>query len=177
MALNQNGPRLWLVFTMTVIQTTIMLYAGVNYMSMIDFCRGASVSGAYPKVKTALLLSFFSYVPFWLISIAFMWISWSFDWASGYLFLVLPFLSIVVFLTVLMITRNDISNFVDVQRNARSRLPSQPIPMPLTLGEVRDVPLGADDPLAGNGAGSPVLVESSQYPPALPLPEDDDAFY
>ncbi len=168
-SLNVNGPQLWLVFAMTGVQATLLLYQLINFNTFIEFCKGTNQSGKYGKVKNILLILFYSYVPLTIVSVAFMWISYAQDWAAGYGFVFPPYLSIIFFLFVLMITKNDVSNFVDVQRNARARLPAQSIPFPLQVGEVK---ASAYNDTQGGGT---MLVEETNIP-ALPLADADDAF-
>lgn len=126
-----------------------------------------------------MLLSLYAYAPLFVISVAFIWISYYRDWAMGYFFLFLPFITVLFFFVIILITKNDISNFVDLQRAARSKLPFQPPPAPITVG---NAPHSRTPRRVGGNTGSVVI----DMPPPLPMRidaqrtpirnTDDDAF-
>lgn len=162
---------MWLCFSFTLIHATIAIWGGLRFQGLMSFCQAVNRTNRYPYVKTALLLFLYAFIPLALISITLMWVGYDQGWDVSYFFLLLPFFSLVGFVAVVLVTRNDVSNFIDVQRAARSKLPFQPIPPPLAVG------------LAGakGGASSPLRHSTVAIPPVLPVRDgnvvdDDDAF-
>lgn len=123
-----NAPELWVTLTLTTIHLTILLWGAVRFASFISFCQAANASGRYSPIKAALLVIMYVYAPVVVISVTFAWVGWDQDWWAANVFVWLPFVFIVLFLLVLVTTRNDISNAVVTQRKARSRLPVLPPP-------------------------------------------------
>jgi hypothetical protein len=167
------GPSLWLCFTFTIIHASIFLWGALRFQELMTFCQSVNRTGRYPYIKTVLLLALYSFVPMTLLSITLMWVAKDQDWSVGFFFLIVPFISVFIYITVLLVTKNDVSNFVDIQRAARSKLPFQPIPPPLAVG------LAAG---AGGRAHSPSRQHTAVHiPPTLPVRDgnvvdDDDAF-
>ena len=164
-------PVLWLCFSMTVVQVSILVWGAWRFRELIALCQAADSSGRYPKIKTALLLLMYVYAPLVVVSVTFMWVANAQQWTIGFFFLGLPFLSVIVFLLLILVSRNDISNYVDITRYARSKLPAQPLPPPLTLG-VGSVPTPRRPP-----APPPVL--RVDIAPPIPMQDgavDEDAF-
>ena len=119
---------LWAAVFGTIYQLTLLIFFVVRFQSFISFCRGANVSGKYEFVKNGMLLSLFSYAPLVAISITFMWVSYDKDWEAGVVFVILPILSLLIFVLFLLGTVNDISSQIDNSRRGRKRLPQQPPP-------------------------------------------------
>jgi hypothetical protein len=161
-------------------QLTVLAWGGIRFRALISFCQASDASGNYPRVKAALLVLMYLYAPLTVVSVTFMWISRDQDWPIGYLFLGLPFSSVVLFFLLVLISKNDISNYVDVMRTARAKLPHQPIPPPLVVG-VGSKPVRGLTP--GRQAPAYAAVSVAPPPPAVGLQqdssrpfEDDDAF-
>ena len=121
-------------FSMTGIQLTFLVWGAIRFRALISFCQASDASGNYPGIKSALLMLLYLYAPLVVISVTFMWISRTQSWPIGYLFLGLPFLSLLLFFLLILVSRNDMSNYVDVMRSARAKLPYQPVPPPLVVG-------------------------------------------
>ncbi len=173
-----SSPTLWMCFSMTTVQLTVLSWGALRFRALISFCQASDASGSYAGVKSALLLLMYLYAPLVVISVTFMWISRAQDWPIGYLFLGLPFASLLVFFLVVLITKNDISNYVDVMRTARAKLPYQPVPPPLVVG-VGSKPQRGLTP----GRQVPSQTAVSVVPPLLGQQQeatrpydDDDAF-
>jgi glucan phosphoethanolaminetransferase (alkaline phosphatase superfamily) len=165
------GPALWLCFSFTLIHLSITFWGALRFQEIMSFCQSVNRTHRYPYVKMYLLLSLYAFVPLALISITLMWVGYDQGWQVAYFFLILPFFALVGFVAIVLVTKNDVSNFVDIQRAARSRLPFQPIPPPLAVG------------LAAGSAGhaSPSRHATVPIPPTLPVRDgnvvdDDDAF-
>ena len=109
---NVNSPSLAVTFSTTVLMVTFLLYALLRFNSMIAFCRSASKTGEHPVIKNILMLLFYLYAPFVAISVTFSWVAWDQDWVAGWFFIVLPFIDIVLFISIVVVTKNDISHYV-----------------------------------------------------------------
>lgn len=160
-----NAPLLWQTLAATTFQVTIFIYGAVRFTSFMNFVKSANASGEYELVKTVLIILLNLYAPITVVSTTFAWVSYSEDWAAGYVFLFLPFVDIVLFLTYLMVTKNDISNQVDVARKARQRLPVQAKPAPF----IRTVNTGGMSPARDGEPMTPQLRRSPSGAPALPM--------
>ena len=157
-----NAPQLWVTLATTTAQMTLFIYGAVRFTSFLNFCRSANASGQYEVVKTMLLVLMYAYAPLTVVSTTFSWVAYAEDWVAGYIFIWLPFVAVVLFVTVVMVTQNDISNQVDIARKARQRLPVQPKPAPF----IRAVNTGGMSPSA-----APMTPQSrgASAAPALPV--------
>lgn len=164
-----NSPSLWLTLMLTAIQVTILLFGGVKFFALIEFCKSSNASGNYAYVKSILLILMYSYAPLVVMSTTFSWVAFGQDWNAGWVFIWLPFTSVVLFMTVVMVSHNDISNYVDIQREARSKLPAQRLPPPLVIGVAPPPGMSAVRPLG------PMVHETTvlELPPPLPVSDDD----
>jgi hypothetical protein len=124
------GPQLWVAVAVTTIQMTILIWGAIRFPYLLNFCRSTNSSGAYSAIKNILVLLFYSYAPAAAVGITFTWVAHSFGWSSGYFFAILAFIPIALMITVMLVTKNDISNMVDVERKARTKLPAQGPPAP-----------------------------------------------
>jgi hypothetical protein len=174
-----NSPNLWMCFALTVVQLTFLAWGALRFRSLISFCQAADASGVYPGVKSLLLMLLYLYAPLVVISVTFMWISRTQDWPIGFLFLGLPFASLLLFFLVVLISKNDISNYVDVIRAARAKLPYQPVPQPLVVGvgskPQRGMTPGRSQPQQQTVINVAPPVPGQQHDSARPY-DDDDAF-
>lgn len=167
----RDSPNLWLTFSTTVTQLTILLYGTVRFFRLMAFCQAANTSGEHSWIKNILIILLYSYAPFCVISVTFTWVAYGQDWASGWFFMWLPFPIVLLFFTTVVVTKNDISNQVDVQRAARSKLPFQPLPPPMKV----PIPMPGTSNVIDDGT---VAIE---VPPPLPMQQrtqyiiDDDA--
>jgi hypothetical protein len=157
------GPQLWVCAATTTLQLTILLYGVLRYNAFISFMRSASSSGNYEIVKNIIYVLLIAFGPAVLISITFTWIAYEFDWSSGLFFVVVPYIPILLIITVILITENDISNQVDVSRKARSKLPAQAQPAPFITVAPRVV---AEDPMTPGRRAGAVHAAST---PAIPI--------
>lgn len=121
---------LWLSVATTTIQVTILLFGALKFQSFLAFCQSANASGQFDTIKTILIVLLYSYAPVAAVCVTFSWVAYDQDWTSGNVLIWLPFLPLLLFVVVVLVTKNDISNVVDVQRKARSRLPAQAQPAP-----------------------------------------------
>lgn len=182
--LRDTSPSLSGTFIATVLQFSIFLFGAWNFYGILNLCRATSRVGEHNYVKNVMVMMMYLYAPITAISITFSWIAWDQNWAVGYFFLVLPFIHVIFFFFILLVTKNDVSHFIDVTRAARGKLPYQAPPRTLIVGEV-DSPVG-NNPRSPN-PHSTIHINS---PPTLPRTEgsyspsgqyggnmdDDDAF-
>lgn len=128
------GPGLSLCFIFSIIHATVLLWGVFRFNELLTFCQATNTSTRYHRVKNCLLLCIYVYPALFVVSLTFMWVGYDQKWEAGYFFMILPFLSLLVFFITLLITRNDVSNYVDVHRAARGKLPYQPMPTALVVG-------------------------------------------
>lgn len=179
-----TSPSLWLCFGMTIVHVTIFLWGAVRLQSLITFCQAVNRSERYPYVKSVLLILLYLYTPLVVISVTLLWIGYDQSWSVGYFFLVFPFFSLIGFVGVVLVSKNDVSNFVDISRAARSKLPVQTMPPPLVVGVAPPTQQSGNNRRAGSGEfGSLSPPRSAVINMAPPLPvrdgnvvDDEDAF-
>lgn len=136
------APSLWVTVACTVMQITLLLWAIVHFYDFISFCKAVNRSGKYGAIRGWLVLLMYIFAPITIISVTFSWIAYDQDWVAGFVFVWLPFALFFLFVMTVVITKNDVSNFVDIQREARAKLPFQPPPPTLVVDE----PIGAAAP-------------------------------
>jgi hypothetical protein len=151
-----TGPVLWFAVGTTTIHGTLLLYGAIRFRMFLNFCRSANASGYYTAIKNILVLLLYAFAPSVAIGVTFTWVSYGQGWGAGNFFCILPFIPPFLMLVTILITKNDISNQVDVARKSRTKLPAQGKPAPF----IAVVPDGYTSP---NGARSPPGM------PALPI--------
>ena len=169
-----SAPSLTVNFSFTVVTVSIWIWGALRFRALMEFCSKTNRSGMYPWVQNALLLLMYLYTPFLVVSVVFMWVSYTQGWGAGYFFVVLPYLSIIGFALVLLISRNDVTGFVEVHRATRARLPFQLAPEPLVVSTADTLgPRSSGRAKSFGGAGT------TPSAPALPVQDgildDDDA--
>lgn len=160
MPLKANAPPLYLITATTIIQATVFFWGAIRFMGFINFCRAANASGDHLLIKEMLLMIMYLYAPITVISITFSWVGWSQDWWAANVFVWLPFVDIILFIFVVLITKNDISSTVQTQRVARTKLPALPPPPPFAPR-----PAPEDDRMAvgTRGVNVPMSPAASRY--------------
>ena len=154
-----GAPPLWATLLVTLIESTVLLHGAYRFRGLLSFCQSASSSGNYSGVKNTMLIIFYAYGPTVAVSITFIWVGYSLDWSAAYAFLIMPFVALVLFLAVVLMTKNDISNFVDVQRAARAKFPYQTVPPPLVVTQAP--------------ATAVIPIPQPPLPPPLPYKDED----
>jgi hypothetical protein len=124
---------LWVTVACTTIESVLLLWGVYNMNRLLLFCASADASRQYSFVKNTLILTLYTFPPLTAVAITFGWVAIRQEWEAGKVFVWLPFLPILFFFFVLFSTKNDISNFVDEQYTARSKLPFQPMPPPMMI--------------------------------------------
>lgn len=167
------GLALWAAVFGTMWQLMVFIWGIVKFPAFVSMCRGASVHGTHNAVKNAMLLSVFSFAPLVVISITFMWVAYDNKWASGIVFVILPVLSILLFVLFLFGTVNDITKKIDTSRRGRKRLPMQAPPTlvvaPLNGSGGFPAPFVQHVEPGGARGGMTTPRRDSSAPPQLPL--------
>ena len=161
------SPSLSTTFAFTVLQFTVLVYGAVNFRDFLSFCQATNKSGEYKVVKNLMIILMYSFAPLVVISITFSWVAYDQNWDSGNVFIWLPFVSLLFYFFTVLVTKNDVSNYVEMSRKARAKLPYQGNPPPLVVG-VGSIPAPRQPQHA-----------SVRIPPPLPhqgnFVDDDDA--
>jgi len=125
-----GAPSLWITCACTITQVMILFLGFFCYSRFLAICDAANATtGKYEGIRLFLILNLYCFAPNVVISTTFAWVSYDQSWEAGYVFVWLPFTNILIFTATILATKNDISNRVDRDRDARSRLPQQP-PLP-----------------------------------------------
>ena len=123
---NDPAPPLWACVAATTYQLLLLLFGVLRYKSFAYFTRSSDVSGRFPVVSNLLVVLLFTYIPLALVSITFCWVSYGEGWAMGWWFLFIPLAPLLLYLTVIVVTVNDISIKIDIERRRRQQLSFTP---------------------------------------------------
>jgi hypothetical protein len=152
---------IWLVVSTMTIQISILLYGALRFSAFLSFCRSVNSSGNHEAIKNILILLMYSFGPLVIICVTFSWIAYYQGWIIGAVFCFIPFAPILLMIITVLITKNDISNMVDVTKKARTKLPGQGPAAFLTV-----VPKNLSPPRPGTSTGPPVLpIQGTPIPP------------